>query len=176
MGTYLNLIPVEIQDHIRGIAKTSGLPQGEESIELIAQGWVEKKEAFESKIEELKMEEVDEFSKDSEGGALVLTYSGSLVTVGPLIQGVRTVDYTSIGLRQDVPASASKDNSSLLEDICVDESAVFADGPIKKSSAVFKIAVIVEDLSPKEEEKKLSEVTQILTQEFVDVNKTLILE
>lgn len=176
MGNYLDQIPADIQDHVRNIAKTSGLPEGDESVELIAQGWLEKKAVFEEKLAELKMEEVDTFSKDAKGGALVLTYSGSLVTVGPLVGGVRLVEYTSIGLRQDVPESASNDRSHLADDLCLDEPASFSPGPIKKSSALFKIAVTTEKLSPEKETEKLLEATQILTEEFVEVNKTLILD
>lgn len=176
MGEYLDQIPAEVRDHVKGIAKTSGLPEGEESIELIAQGWLEKKVAFEEKIEDENMEEVEEFSKDSEVGALVMTYSGSLLTVGPLIDGVRTVDYTSIGLRTDVPSSVSNDKSVLDAHISVDSPATFSAGPIKKTSAIFKIAVFIEELPAEEEAEKLSEVTQILAEEFVEVNKTIIME
>jgi len=47
MSEHLDLIPVEIQSHIRQITKTSGLPDTEESVDMIAQGWLEKKERFE---------------------------------------------------------------------------------------------------------------------------------
>jgi hypothetical protein len=176
MGVYLDQIPAEIQEHVRGIAKTSGLPEGEESIELIAQGWLEKKAAFEDKISTENMREVEELAQDDTGGALVLTYSGSLLTVGPLVDGLRSVDYTSIGLRTDVPDRVSNDKSVLGAAIEVDQPAVFSAGPIKKTSAIFKIAVVAEVLEPEAEAEKLSEVTQILTEEFVEVNKTVIME
>jgi hypothetical protein len=44
MGEYLDQVPGEVQDHIRQITKSSGLPDTEESVEMIAQGWLEKKE------------------------------------------------------------------------------------------------------------------------------------
>ena len=37
MGEYLNQVPVEIQSHLRQITKTSGLPDTEDSLEMIAQ-------------------------------------------------------------------------------------------------------------------------------------------
>ena len=43
MGEYLSQIPTEIQDHIRQITRSSGLPEGEDSVEMIAMGWLEKK-------------------------------------------------------------------------------------------------------------------------------------
>ena len=48
--------------------------------------------------------------------------------------------------------------------------------PIKKSSPVYKIAVVRDEMPIEEEEELLSDVTQILMDEFVEVNKTLIID
>ena len=176
MGVYLDQIPADIQDHIRTITKSSGLPDTEESVETIAEAWLEKKRIFEEEIQKQSMEEVDEFGQDEDRGALVMTYSGSLLTLGPLSDGARKVDYLSIGLRQDVPESAHHGTAKLTEDLSVDQVASFAPGPIKQSSAIFKIAVASEELDVEEEEELLSNVTEVLTEEFVQVNKTVILE
>lgn len=176
MGVYLEQIPADIQDHIRTITKSSGLPDTEESVETIAEAWLEKKRIFEEEIQKQSMEEVDEFGQDEERGALVMTYSGSLLTLGPLTDEARKVDYLSIGLRQDVPESAHHDTAKLSQDLAIDEVASFAPGPIKQSSAIFKIAVASEELEIEEEEELLSNVTEVLSEEFVQVNKTVILE
>jgi hypothetical protein len=55
-------------------------------------------------------------------------------------------------------------------------SAEFLLGPIKKSSPVYKIAVVREEMPLEEEEEFLSEVTQIMADDFVEINKTLIIE
>jgi len=176
MGEYLDKVPEEIHDHIRQITSTSGLPDTEESVEAIAKAWLEKQRIFEQKLSEMEMEEAEDFSADEERGALLLTYSGSIITVGPLVEDRRRAEYASIGLRQDVPASAVEDESMLAEDIEIDEPVAFKRGPIRKSSPIYKIAVYKEELDPEEEEKKLAEATQILTEEFVEVNKTIVLE
>ena len=59
-------------------------------------------------------------------------------------------------------------------DIEKDASAVFEKGPIQQSSPIFKIAVSTEDLGVEEEEALLTQVTQDITEEFVEVNKTII--
>jgi hypothetical protein len=89
MGEYLNQLPENIEEHIREITRSSGLPQGEESVEKMARGWIEKKQVFEDFIQKFQMEEVESFAQDDERGALALTYSGSLVKIGPIIDGVR---------------------------------------------------------------------------------------
>jgi hypothetical protein len=176
MGIYIDQIPTDIQDHIRKITKSSGLPDTDESVETIAQAWLEKKRIFEEEIQKQGMEEVDDFSENEERGALILTYSGSLLTLGPLVDGSRNVDYLSIGLREDVPESAHHDSGKLSGDMAVDEVAAFEPGPIKQSSAIFKIAVTSDELETEEEEELLSNVTEVLSEEFVQVNKTVILE
>ncbi len=176
MGEYLNSVPEKIQDHIKSITKTSGLPDSEESTELIAKGWLEKMETFEEKLDELNMEEIDSLNADDEQGALILTYSGSLLNIGPIINDSRKVQYASIGLRQDVPETAEKDGSELADDFSIDDSVSFNIGPIKSSSPVYKIAVCKGELEPEEQEEAINQATMILTEEFVEVNKTMILE
>lgn len=174
MGTHLEHVPEALQGHIRSITKTSGLPDTEESIEKIAHAWLEKKRLFEERLEENDMTQVEEYSADEPRGAVLLTYSGSLITVGPGDAGPRSVGYTSIGLRQDVPDQASATDTTVAEDIAVDGTARFTNGPIEKSSPVYSIAISPEDLSSDEAEELVTTVTQVLAEDFVEVNKTIV--
>jgi hypothetical protein len=176
MGEFLDQVPEAVRDHLRGIARTSGLPAGEESLENLAKGWIDKMDFFQNYIDEFAMEETEEFERDSPRGGLLLTYSGSIITLGPLTGEARSAEYTSIGLRSDVPDSASKEDSRLEADVELDAPAVFLTGPIQKSSAIYKIAVYREEMAPEEEAERLAEATQILTDGFIEVNKTLIVE
>ena len=174
MGEHMDKVPEAVQDHIRSITKTSGLPENEESMEQLASAWLEKKEIFEQRVSEKGMEEIEEFGAAEERGALLLTYSGSLLTVGPLVDGKRTVDYTSIGIRRDVPDHSSADATALKEDVAVDSVATFTNGPVKSSSAVYMIAVTIDELEPEVEEELLSDVTKVLADDFIEVNKTIV--
>jgi len=169
-----NSLSTVIQNHVKQIAKTSGLPVNDETYETIASAWVEKKQCFEDGISDNNLEEVQFFSKDEARGAVVLTYSGSLINIGPLVNGKRRAEYTSIGLRTDVPASALEENSVLGGDVETDTVTVFSKGPIQQSSPVFKIAVSAEAMEADDEEALLTQVTQDITEEFVEVNKTII--
>jgi hypothetical protein len=166
----------KIRQHIQQLVKTAGLPDTEESLEALERGWQDKLESFEKQVEERDMEQVEEFEAGDERGALLMTYSGSLLTLGPRGEDGRFVAYHSIGIRNDVPESAETDNTDLAEDLQIDDGAVFTNGPIKKSSPIFKIAVIVEEMEEEEQEELLSEVTQVLTDDFIEVNKTIIQE
>jgi hypothetical protein len=176
MGEYLDQIPEAIQEHVKVLAKTSNKAGDEDFIEAIAKGWLEKMKSFEAETALFQMEQTDILENDNPNGALLMTYSGSLLNIGPLVDGTRKVEYSSIGLRQDVPDKASKDDSVIDGDMQVDEVVAFKKGPIKKSSPIFKIAVLKEELPAEEQEEKLAEATQVLTDNFVEVNKTIIMD
>lgn len=173
MGEYLNQVPGEIQSHLRQITKTSGLPDTDDSLEMIAQGWLEKKERFDRHLSRNSLEEIDVLEKSDSRGCLAMTYSGSLLKIGPLRDQGRNVQYVSIGLRKDVPESASQDGSQLEADVKIGAAVAFSVGPIQTSSPVFKIAVTSEDLDLDEQDRKITRSTEILTKEFVKVNQEL---
>lgn len=174
MGEHFDQIPLNIQEHIRDILITSGLPNTPESLDLMSEAWLRKKEAFESEIEKLGMEEVDMLGRDDSHGVLVLTYSGSLINIGPVINNHRKVEYASIGLRHDVPETARDDNSILAGDVFIDEEIEFEKGPVKMTSAAYKIALCKDPVSPAQESKALKKATMILSNKFTDINKTVI--
>lgn len=174
MGEFMDQVPEAVQKHIRSIAGTAGLPDTEESYERFAEGWLEKRAVFEERVSDNGMEEREEFASDESHGGLLLTYSGSLLTIGPLIDDKRAVDYHSIGIRMDVPEEARAEETGLSEDVSIDAIATFTNGPVKSSSAIYAIAVAAGDLDPDEEVDLLAEVTRVLAEEFVEINKTII--
>ena len=177
MGEFLDQVPMKVQSHIREITKSSGLENTEESVEMIAEGWLEKNRVFEEESINQNMEEVESFDKNDERGAIALTYSGSLINIGPISDGTRKAGYASIGLRKDVPDLLSNEDSELSEDITIDKPIEFAKGPVKKTSPIYKVIVCKENLSAEEEEEKLDEATMVMMDEFVEVNnKTLFID
>jgi len=127
-----NSLSEPIRNHIRQISKTSGLPAGNDSLEALAKAWLEKSNAFASIIAQGPLDEVSFFGKDEQRGALALTWSGSLLTIGPLQNGKRRCEYQSIGLRTDVPASAVHEGSELAADIESDAAVEFSLAPSSK--------------------------------------------
>lgn len=174
MGQFFDQIPEQLRRHVKEITRTSGLPDVEESLEKISEAWLEKRKVFEEKTRNMKLEEVQSLGAEEERGALALTYSGSLVTIGPLVEGARKVAYVSIGLRSDVPETAEKEGSVLKKDVAIDSPVEFKVGPVKNTSPILKIAVPAEGLSIEEQEEKITEATQVIQEEFVEVNRTII--
>jgi hypothetical protein len=173
MGRSLEQVPPEVHDHIRKITRTSGLPQTEDAVDLIAQGWLEKKGRFEQIIGKMKLQEAELLEKSDPRGCLAMTVSGSLVNIGPLRSEGRTVHYASIGLRKDVPESATCVSAELGADVVVGAPVRFNAGPIASSSPVFKIAVAAEERDLDEQEQLIGRATRSITKEFIEVNREL---
>ena len=174
MGQYFEQLPEQIKRQAKELTKSSGLPDTEESLERISKSWIEKKNMFEEQIKSLRMEEVETYRMDSRGGALMLTFSGSLISLGTLLEGKRAAEYASIELRRDVRDFVRKEDSKLTQDVNINRSVEFEAGPIKKSSPLLKIAVCPDDVSLEEQEKRIREATIFLTNGFVKINRTVI--
>ena len=169
-------LPDGIKNHLTALVRTAGLDDSEETLEALASAWTEKLNSFQAETSMLGMEEIDRIEKDDPQGVLAMTYSGSLLNIGPELDGSRKVQYASIGLRKDVPETAEKGSSILASDVELDEKVVFSTGPIKSSSPVFKIAIVKGVTDPKKQVETIDQATQILTEDFVEANKTVIIE
>jgi nucleoid DNA-binding protein len=199
MGEFFEQLSDRIKNQVKEITKSSNLPYTDDSIEKIAQTWVEKKNMFSEQIKLLHMVEVERLPGNDKKGALLLTYSGSLISLGTLEAatgsggtgladtgsgdtgladtrsgGTRSVEYASIELRNDVPDIAKKEAASLSCDAELNTPLEFEDGPIKKSSPLYKIAVCPEGVSLPEQEERIRQATIFLTNGFVRINRTII--
>ncbi len=166
-------LPDQIKSHLKSLVETSGLPDNEDSLNKIAENWLNKKEMFEGQIKNLNMLELDTFSKDDKRPSLLLTYSGSLISLGPDKSDNRWLEYASIKLRNDVPDILNAQNIKIDEDININSGIKFKEGPIKKTSSLFKIAVCEENVNISEQEKRIREATIFLTNGFVKLNRHL---
>ncbi len=175
MENYIEKLPEKVKEHLRSVTKSSGLPDTDESFEKIAQNWLEKEKMFQEQTSCLDMVEIDSFAKDDKKGLLLLTYSGSLVSMGPVLKNMRWIEYASIKLRSDVPDIIIDENTVIGSDISVDHDAEFIEGPIKKTSKLFKVVVCKDGISPEEQEKRIREATIFLTNGFVKINQTIAL-
>ncbi|MFA6506535.1 MAG: HU family DNA-binding protein [Treponemataceae bacterium] len=172
--TKLNELPERVQKHLQSMTESSGLPRTDASLELITRNWFEKRDMFESQTRLLGMERTDGFSAEEKRGVILLTYSGSLLAVGPAAgNGGRWFEYASIKLRNDVPPLVRETDVSIEGSIEPDKPARFGRCSIKHSSDILLMAVCPADLPRAEEEKRLREASVFLTNGFVKINRTL---
>lgn len=177
MGDNFFRVSEKVQNHLKQLSGSVQLNDStEDPLEILAGGWLEKDEVFNRQIEENEMEICDSFSSSELRGGLVMTYSGSLISLGPLEENGRQTEYTSVGFRTDVPDFLEQADAQISEDIAVDKAVKFVSGPIEKSSPVYRIALVKESLESEEANELLTQLTHQLTEDFVEINKTLISE
>ncbi len=168
-----NGLPETIKQHLKSITETSGLPDTPESLAMITDNWFEKKNMFEAQIKSLDMLETDTFAKDDRRGALMLTHSGSLISLGPLRNGSRWVEYSSDKLRSDVPDILVEDDAKIAADTGIDKILEFEKGPLKSTSLLLKIAVCRDDIGIEEQDMRIREATVFLTNGFIKINRSM---
>jgi hypothetical protein len=133
-------IPRDVQAHLAGLITHSRLPDTEEMKRKLIESWLLKKASFQKMIEHGGFSHVERMVKDDASGCCVLTLSGSLVMVGPLVEGRREISYSSIGLRTDVPETYTVPDGVLAEDITCGQPVRLRGGKFEKTSAVTDIA------------------------------------
>ncbi len=163
-----------MREHIEAITRTSGLPDTAESFERMAAVWMDKKQMFDQQTRALAMREVESLSASDPCGALVLTYSGSLISIDPLLAGTRRIEYASIPLRADVPGLAIAEHAQLEHDLRADAEAVFVDGPVKSTSRVLTISVCGPEVPAAEQQERIRQATIFLTNGFLKINRTIV--
>lgn len=175
MSSTYKKLEEKIQDHLKMILVSSGLEDSEQSLESLAVAWREKEEAFTRQIEKMDMIEVDTVVADDPSGFMALTYSGSLIGAGPQTEAGRTVLYASVGLRKDVPEKAEKTGSTIQGSVEKGNPILFAIGPVKQSSPAYRLAKVTDKMAIEDQSEKISEATLVIAEEFIDVNKTIVL-
>jgi nucleoid DNA-binding protein len=176
MPEYTSQLTPAIRAHLNGLIRTSGLPETQESLEQMARAWFQKKAMFEGQVKALNMRELERFSADDARGALLLTWSGSLLSAGPrkADAGGRAMEYASIDMRIDVPHLARSDRGDLEADIAPGEIARLRGGPIAHTSPLLSIVACDPSIAPEEQEKRIREATIFLTNGFIQINRTVV--
>ncbi len=166
-------LPKEVKRHLTGLAAELDREDDEAFLLELLAVWTRKATLFEDQARALHLELVDSVPRNDPRGALVLTYSGSLLSIGPDTDKTlgRWVEYSSIKLRTDVP------------DVLVDHGISFADGTqigrgveiigsrISKTSPAYAIAVCPQNLPEEEQEKRIRESTIFITNGFMKYNR-----
>ncbi len=122
------------------------------------------------------MEEVETFDPLDKRAALLLTYSGSLLSLHPLKTGDRSMDYTSIGLRKDVPESLHLPKGNLAETAEKGQPLSFQDSPLKQTSPLFAIMTCPGELELEDQKNLLDQASTVIIDSFVQLNKDFLEE
>lgn len=165
------IIPQNVETHLEGLL--SVMENTEVTLDDLKSAWIEKELLFEKQTKSLGMREVDEFTADNPGGAILLTFSGSLISLYSTRNRRRRVEYASIKMRSDVPDVVTSEDAEFEERITLNNPAAFTGGEVKKTSSVYKILTFEDEVPSSEQDKRIREATIFLTNGFVRINRTL---
>lgn len=160
-------IPADVEQHLHTLVTESI------SFEMIKELWIKKDKLFSDQIALLAMDEVNHLDQSEKRGILLLTYSGSLISMG--CGKERTMEYASIKLRGDVPDIIKADKVSLSSALDKGAAATFTGGQVQNTSSLYKIVVCREGVSVEEQEKRIREATIFITNSFIHLNRDLTL-
>jgi nucleoid DNA-binding protein len=166
-------LPEEIRRQIDALAAFPETPRLPNIREALAANWKGKFELFESQVRLLGMEEPAALEAGDSRGFLAITYSGSILSVGPASPGGRWLEYVPIKLRQDVPEIVSEKDAELVGAVARDASLKFAKGPLNSTSSVYRIAACAVGIDAAEQDRRIREAAIFLTQGFIKMNRAL---
>ena len=166
-------LPEEIRKQIDAMSKASETPKLPDIRERLAMNWLEKFELFKSQTKLLEMFEEGSLPETVGRGLVALTFSGSLISIGPRIAGERWLEYVSIALRSDVPDIVSSQAVAIKGPVNQKEVLAFERGPIKATSAVYRVALCAPQISVDEQDKRIREAAIFLTHSFMKINRSL---
>lgn len=166
-------LPPEIDNQIEALFKESGVSSQSFTRKQFEQLWLEKFKLFTSQMKGIEMESTDTFAKEDPRGLILLTYSGSLICLGPKGSDGRWLEYASIKLRKDVPELMRAEGAALGSALARDECALFEGTSLRKSSPLFRISCCPEGVDPEEQDRRIKEAMIFLTNGFVKINKSL---
>ncbi len=156
----------DIQEHLARI----GDAHPQISLETLAAEWLEKEKVFMNQSRALGMESAEE-CLDAAQGFLALTYSGSLVAVGPQAGKTRRAVYVSTERRRTVPARSQSDQAQLSGSIKVGRNIAFTSGPVKRTSPVYRLSVLPSTLKPPRQNQILEEAATNLSMDFHTIDQ-----
>ncbi len=162
-----------IRSHIDALSKAPETPKLNDIRELLAINWTEKFELFVSQSHLLAMHELNELENSDDRGLIALTYSGSLVSIGPRRNKGRWIEYVSIHQRADVPEIVSSHDIDFNGQVKLGLPLLFNGGPLKETSPVFRLAVCAADVSAEDQDKRIREAAIFLTNGFMKINRGL---
>jgi nucleoid DNA-binding protein len=171
----MNELPVPVQEHLNSLAKELGKTQDETFLIELASVWEEKASLYKEQASAVQLELVDRLPPEDPRGALVLTYSGSLLSISPYTEKTlgRWLEYSSIKLRTDVPDVIADHGISIAGEMRIGKGVEILGSRVTKTSPAFSIAVCPENLPEEEQDKRIRESTIFITNGFMKYNRRL---
>lgn len=169
-------IPPATLEHLKMLIRESGFGENDEVYRKMVEAWLLKKASFAKMAEHSGFTARERFEKEDTSGCCLLTRSGSLIFLGPLVSGRRDLSYTSIGFRTDVPQTYSESGVALAGDIECGKPVIISGGKMERTSIITDIAVRPQ-LEPADvQAEELKKAESRIKLEFINHNRQILTE
>lgn len=171
----MNDLPDGVKQHLAGLAQDLGREEDEAYLANLVAVWKRKASLFEDQARLLQLDVVDSVPSHDPRGALVLTYSGSLLSIGPATNRTlgRWLEYSSIKLRTEVPDVIADRGISMPKGITVGAPVEIGGSQVSRTSNAHSIAVCPAGLEEDEQDRRIRESTIYITNGFMKYNRSL---
>lgn len=169
------ILPDKIQQHLKQLAAKVNPDNPDEVLLELSRIWQEKDAAFSRSMTEKGLKAVNELKKDDARAWIAMTYSGSIVMIGPGTTTEKELAYISLGIRKDVPPALNLQTVVLMESVRKENPVRFSSGPVQKTSPVYRLAVTDFAMEPVKQKQIAMETAEELTRVFSDINQTLVI-
>lgn len=174
-------IPEPIRRHLLSLAEAEGKHENTEYLEELRRVWQKKAVVFHQACEDAGLQLLDSLEHQDDRGFLVLTYSGSLLSMGPRVyntqgKGGRWSEYSSIKLRTDVPDIIMEKDADTASDVRLEYGVKLNAQRLKSTSPVYILAVCPPGINSEEQDKRIRESSIYITTAFMKYNRTLQLD
>ncbi|AHC16386.1 HU family DNA-binding protein [Salinispira pacifica] len=176
-----NSIPEAIRKHLHSLAEAEGKHDNPEYLDELYRVWQKKAVVFHQACDDAGLQLLDSLELQDERGFLVLTYSGSLLSMGPRVfntqgRGGRWSEYSSIKLRTDVPDIIMEKDADIAANVSLEYGVKLNAQRLKSTSPVYILAVCPPGISSEEQDKRIRESSIYITTAFMKYNRTLQLD
>lgn len=177
-----NDLPEAISRHLLGLAAEQKMQDNDEYLSNLVNVWKQKEALFRDQARSVRLELVDSVSNKDGRGMMILSYSGSILCVGPVfmtstnINFSRWTEYSSIKLRTEVPDIIMEKAATLDAPLSVGQSVKLGNSKVQATSPAYLIAVCPDDLNEDEQDKRIRESAVFITAGFMKYNQTLQLD
>ena len=161
-----------IERHLKGLYEKGSF--GDLPYDKVEESWVSKEALFTAQSSNLKLEEVTSLTEGEGRSFLALTFSGSLLAYFTDNGEGHRLEYSSIKIREDVPAMIVESTISLEGEVRQGHSCGFNSRMLKKTSPLYRIVAAPADMEPSGQNKRISEAMIFLSNGFVKINKTFL--
>jgi nucleoid DNA-binding protein len=168
-------LPPDIQKHLRALAGESERENDENFLDRLAAVWTRKAELFSRYASDSGLETADELPAGDGRGFLALTWSGSLLCVGPDTDdtGGKWMEYSSIKLRTDVPDMVVDRPIGIDGAVRLGSPVRFFNARVSSTSPLQILALCPPGQPADEQDRMIREGSIFITTGFMKYNRTL---